>query len=128
MINLSAAGLFSGYFPKMARHGLCCSFLLFGFSAAYAQAFAWAGIKQGRIEAIDVTAGTNYGLRVFLESTPRMCEGSSGNFAFLNDTDSNYKAYVAALLLAKAQGSTVILHTTLDSSGYCKLGYLSVRN
>jgi len=35
-------------------------------------------------------------------------------------------AYVAAVLIAKAQGNLVRLYTKRDASGYCKVGYLAV--
>jgi hypothetical protein len=51
--------------------------------------------------------------------------GGVENFAYLLDTDSNYHAYVAVILMAKAQGLTVTFYTNKDASGYCHLGYIS---
>lgn len=60
---------------------------------------------------------------------PKLC-GNQFDWAFLNETDSNYKTFVSVLLAAKASQMSVTLHTNrtggLDS-GYCQIGYLSVR-
>ena len=87
-------------------------------------AHAWDGAVAGKIAAVDVTGGANFGFRVYLDPYQVMCTG--GPFwAYLNDIDSNYKSYVAALLLAKASGSRVLIYTT-NEGGYCHIGYLSV--
>jgi hypothetical protein len=65
-------------------------------------ATAWDGSVVGKIAAVEVTAGTNFGFPVWLVSAPQMYASGPG-WASLNDTDSNCKTYVAALLLAKAQ-------------------------
>jgi hypothetical protein len=87
-------------------------------------AHSWDGAVVGTIASLDVTGGSNYGLRIGLNDISSMCNGGE-NWAFLNDTDSNYKAYVAALLLAKAQGSRVAVYTMLEGS-YCHIGYISI--
>jgi hypothetical protein len=48
------------------------------------------------------------------------------NWAYVNSTDSNYAAYVAAVVMAKATGASVIIFQTKDANGYCQIGYLSV--
>ena len=75
---------------------------------------------------LDVTAGTAYGLRVYLAGvSSAMCTGSSTNWAYLNNTDSNYSTYLAALLMAKATGARVTLYLTF-AAGQCQIGYLTV--
>lgn len=86
----------------------------------------WDGAQTGRITVLDVTGGANYGLRVYLEGVGSMCNGGAA-WAYLLDTDSNYKAYAAALLMAKAQKSQVLVYTT-NKGGYCHIGYISVKD
>jgi hypothetical protein len=87
-------------------------------------AFAWDGVVSGTIVAVDVTGGNNYGFRVFVSGVTNMC-GTGSNWAYLNESDSNYKTYVAAILAAKAQGNSVTVFSTVVS-GYCQIGYISV--
>ena len=85
---------------------------------------AWDGQATGVPTGIDVTDGGQQGFVVYLPTA--MC-GNSYNWAYLNATDSNYPAYVAALLMAKAQGSTVVVFSNLDGNGYCHIGYVAIR-
>jgi len=88
---------------------------------AAAPAGAWDGFQTIVPGMVDVTAGNNMGFRVWGPT----CNGSA-NFAYLLDTDSNYSTYVAAILMAKAQGLSVTFYTTKDASGFCHIGYLTV--
>lgn len=54
-----------------------------------------------------------------------MC-GAGAKWAFLNEADSNYKVYVAALLMAKAQGSTVTVYSTNVDGAYCRIGHVAI--
>jgi len=93
--------------------------------AASVPAWAWDGAPSGKITSIDVTAGTNYAFRVYLNGGGiALCTNGTG-FAYLNEADSNYKVYVASLLMAKAQGSTVTLFVTTEG-GMCHIGYIGV--
>ena len=87
-------------------------------------ALAWDGVASGTIAAVEITGGNNFGFRVFVSGVTNMCNTGS-NWAYLNETDSNYKTYVAAILAAKAQGSSVTVYSTV-ASGYCQIGYISV--
>ena len=87
-------------------------------------AFAWDGVVSGTIATVQITAGQNFGFRLFLNGVTTMCTGGP-NWAYLNEADSNYKTYVAAFLLAKAQGNTVAVYTTLEN-GQCHIGYISI--
>lgn len=90
-------------------------------------ASAWDGTVSGQINQIDVTAAEGQALRVYIAGVSSMC-GNSVSWAYLNESDSNYKVYVAAALAAKAAGDPVIIYTTRDAAGYCKLGYFVVRS
>jgi hypothetical protein len=87
-------------------------------------ALAWDGYVQGTIYAISVTAGANFGFRVYLNGVTSTCTGGE-NWSYLNESDSNYKTYVAALMMAKSQGSTVHIYTYMES-GYCHIGHITV--
>jgi len=54
-----------------------------------------------------------------------MCSGGD-KWAYLNETDSNYKVYVSVLLAAKAQRSKVKLYTTNVNVTRCNIGYIAV--
>jgi hypothetical protein len=84
---------------------------------------AWDGTVSGVLGMIDVTDGASAGFRIYLPVA--MC-GNANNWAYLNNTDSNYGAYTAALLMAKAQGLTVYVYSNRDSNGYCHIGYIQV--
>jgi hypothetical protein len=87
---------------------------------------AWDGFVTGVVSSIQVTDGGNEGFRVYLANVTSMCTNDTTGTAYLNATDSNYNVYVAALMYAKAEGSSVGVYTTLDSAGACHIGYISV--
>jgi hypothetical protein len=86
-------------------------------------AYSWDGTVYGTISLIDVNSGP-LGYRVYLTGLPTMCTGGQ-NWAYLSDTDRNYKAYVSALTLAKALGGSVSIYSTLEG-GYCHIGYITI--
>ncbi|WP_188053385.1 hypothetical protein [Iodobacter fluviatilis] len=53
-----------------------------------------------------------------------LCNGGQ-SCACLNDSDGNYKVYVASLMQAKALGSQVTIYSTLKN-GFCHIGYISI--
>lgn len=85
---------------------------------------AWDGVITGNIQRIDITDGGNYGFKLFLVGYPALCSQGS-NYAFLLDTDSNYKTYVAVLLAAKISNIPVTLYTYNYGSG-CHIGYIAL--
>jgi hypothetical protein len=89
-------------------------------------AFAWDGVVSAKLVNTDVAPGGNYGFRIILAGSPIMCTGGP-NWAYLNDTDSNYKTFVAVLLMAKAQNTNITVFSTLEG-GYCHIGYVSSGN
>jgi len=104
---------------RLSLRALLCAglFALPGFS------LAWDGTVSGTLTQVDVTDGAFLGFRVYFPIA--MC-GNTNNFAYLNSADSNYSAYVGALLMAKAQGLTVYVYSNRDSNGYCHIGYISI--
>lgn len=98
------------------------SLLLGSVPFAFAQ---WAGSVAGKIQQFDVTAGGNFSFRVYLVNAPTMCAGGQ-NWAYLNESDSNYKTYLAALMMAKTLDSTVTIYTS-NVGGFCNIGYVMVR-
>jgi hypothetical protein len=90
---------------------------------ATSPAMAWDGIKSGTVQTIQVAAGNNYGFRVFVGDSSSMCTGGP-TWAYLNEADSNYKTYVAAILTAKASGTPVTIYSTLEGT-YCHIGFVT---
>lgn len=106
---------------------------LFGFIiATFLTSFshpvlAWDGVFTGKVAQIDlVSSGTNYGFRVYLENLPAICTGGP-NWAYINSTEDNYQAIASALLLAYSSGKTVTIYSNLQSTGYCKIEYVTLR-
>jgi hypothetical protein len=91
--------------------------------------FAWAGTVSGTVQMIDVAPGENYGFRVYIKDLPAMC-GNSNNWAYINESDSNYKTYVSVILAAKMAGTPVVIFSekeTTSGNNYCHIGYISLR-
>lgn len=100
------------------RKGLAIAVLLMCTSS---QAFAWDGIKSGKVTRVDVvTNGDNFGFRVYQDESP-MC-GTSESWGFVNKGDSNYDAMVALLMSAYMNGKSVTLLSTKEGA-YCHIGY-----
>jgi len=90
------------------------------------QVFAWDGIVDGKIHIISVAPGENYGFRVILDNTPALC-GNSHNWAYLNESASNYDAFVSVLLAAKMGDKNVKVYSNQQpGTGYCEIGYVGM--
>ncbi|MEZ0391230.1 MAG: hypothetical protein ACAH59_03375 [Pseudobdellovibrionaceae bacterium] len=101
----------------------------FGFvmvSLVSATSFAWDGTHMGKKISMVEFSTSNYHLRLRLEGSPALC-ASTAIWAYLNETDENFKAISAAVLSAKALNQSINLYTTKDATtGYCKIGYFAV--
>src|SRR5262245_48825225 len=100
----------------------CLGLLCFAWTTV---TFAWDGIVSGRVSQVDVTDGGNYGFRIILQNLPALC-GNANQWAYVDANSTNYSAYVATLLSAKALGDIVNVYSNRDPSGYCRIGYISV--
>lgn len=87
--------------------------------------YAWDGAVSGKIVGVDVTAGENYDLRVYLDSGA-LC-GNANTWAYVNRSNPNYEAYVSMVTYAFASGKNVTVYSTRDVNGYCQIGYFTVR-
>jgi hypothetical protein len=90
---------------------------------------SWGGTVAGKINSIDVAPGQNYGFRVSLINAPKLC-GNNHTWAYLNESDSNYKTFVSVLLAAKMADKQVVLYTNNESSSgksYCHIGYIVLK-
>jgi hypothetical protein len=87
-------------------------------------AMAWDGYVTGTVVALEITGGNNFAFRVHLAGATNIC-GNGMTWGYLNETDSNYKVYVAGILAAKAQGTAVSLYLTLEN-GYCHIGHIAL--
>ncbi len=107
----------------VARRSVLALLLLPVGSVALAQ---WNGSTIGRIHTIEVTALTNYPVRVALQCRPALCTAGH-TWAYVDGGNSNYKVMVAALLAANARASQVTLYTVHDASGmnYCRIEHLA---
>lgn len=78
---------------------------------------------SGKIQSLYISGEANFAVRVYLNGVGDPCGNGGSAFAFINANDSNYKVYVAGLMMAKAQGSTVYLVVTPDSAipSFCRL-------
>lgn len=83
----------------------------------------WDGTYTGTINNIQITEGASYAFRITLGGISSMCNG--GGFAFLNEADSNYRTYTAALMMAYAMGKTVTIYSN-TSYGHCRIGHISL--
>lgn len=90
---------------------------------------AWDGSVEGKIQNIDVAPGENYGFRLSLQNSPKLC-GNDHTWAYLNKSDSNYETFVSVLLAAKMAERSVRIYTTKETAsgnGYCRIGYIVLR-
>lgn len=104
------------------------NFLFVLLSCPFIVSANWHGSVTGKIKTVDVADGNNYGFRVTLNGSPKLC-GNEHTWAYINEADSNYQTFVAVLLAAKAAQFDVRLFTTRKNNtanGYCRIGYISV--
>ncbi len=88
----------------------------FGVNAAqWSSAFVLTGVF--------VSAEGNYHLRANGLPAAANCPGS---WAYINQSDSGSKEYMASLLLAYALGKQVSLYVAPDTNGYCHIIELQV--
>lgn len=89
-----------------------------------APAFAWDGVKGGKITGLDVTNAQNFGFRVYMDGTP-MC-GTTESWAYINKDWDNYQAMVSLLTSAYLAGKTVTIYTNKVGQN-CEIGYVAMR-
>lgn len=91
---------------------------------------AWDGAVTATVSAYEVVAleggGHNYDFRVHLSGVSAMCTGGA-SWGYINTDAGNYKATVAALILAHQTGKPVTIYSNKDALGYCQIGHLMVR-
>ena len=89
---------------------------------------------SGVIRRLLVVAGVagapgNADLRIWLSTTAPLCAGATdARWAFVNATDSNYKALLATAMLAHANNLTVLISASpgsVGSSTYCQLRWIA---
>jgi hypothetical protein len=100
-----------------------------GVTSFAANIFAWDGATNGVIFGLDVAPGENYGIRISLKNLPKLC-GNEHAWAYLNESDSNYKTFVSVLLAAKLADKPIAIFTsreTTSGNGYCHIGYIQLQ-
>jgi hypothetical protein len=87
---------------------------------------AWAGFYTSsfKITQYYVAAPGNYQYRISGLPVTSSCP-SSGDWAYLEDTDPGSKAYISAILSAFYAGNSVSLYVT-PVNGYCHIGEVVV--
>lgn len=86
---------------------------------------SWDGTERGEIGTIQVTAGHNFAFRVSFKDPINMCGEGSDDWAFLNEDDSNYQAYISAMLAARFSQTPVRIYTKVSTSGHCRIGHIA---
>ena len=103
-------------------------YIAFALAFLHLPSFAWDGSVAGKVSRIEVTSGNNYGFRVYLNGSPKLC-GNDHYWAYINESDSNYQTLVSVLLAAKAGQFNVRIYSNrkegLDD-GYCHIGYIAI--
>lgn len=92
-----------------------------GLSANALQAQTWQA-ASGTIRSVALSSASNEAFRIFLvngsaSALPSTC---SNDFAYINTSDDNYQAKVAALLSAYAQGKVVSINYTIVNN-FCQI-------
>lgn len=110
---------------------MMCRYLLSLLAAATLliprPAFAWDGAKTGRVVRIEATAGNNFAIRVYLDGVDEICGPGSVNWAYINDTASNYQAYVSYIVAARSSGAQLTIYSTAVQTFFgrlCEIGYI----
>lgn len=94
------------------------------FSFATSVALSWDGIATGKIVKMEITDSENFGVRVVLDKS--ICGSENLYWAYLNGSDSNYKTYVAALLMARALNQQITVYANKVWNGqFCHIGHLA---
>lgn len=94
-------------------------FLVLPFSAAFAQ----SSTREGTITNVYLSAGTNYGIRVYLvKNGVNQLSDCPGFWAYVNKDFDNYELYASSIVTSYAQGKKVTLVISKDAGGYCRLG------
>ncbi len=109
---------------KIMTRGLIPSVLAVCLMLLSGKAFAWDGVKYGKITGVDVTDAENFAVRVYLDGTP-VC-GTTESWGYVNKGHSNYEAMVAIINSAFLSGRQVTIYTN-RTGNYCEIGYLAVR-
>jgi hypothetical protein len=89
----------------------------------------WGGVVGGKIAQVHtVSTSGNADFRVYLVNSPVMCTGAiDPSWVFINNSNPNYKAIVANVLLAYSLNKTVTFYSnksTTGPAGYCEIGYM----
>ena len=96
------------------------------FILSSASAFAF-NVPQAKITYIEIQSGENYGFRVYLEGSPAMCDAGTKDWAYINESHSNYNTFVSALLAAKMSQTEVIIYANIRDGGFCEISSILLK-
>lgn len=91
------------------------------FAVLAPKAMAWDGSFSGQITQFEISATGNMGFRVYQYASGPMCGAGTQSWSFLEETDSNYKAFQQSLWMAKLLGKPPLVYTTKVGI-YCHIG------
>ncbi|MBW3532996.1 MULTISPECIES: hypothetical protein [Shewanella] len=101
-------------------------FLVFSLTLLPFSTIAWDGMVYGKVKAIHVTGHNNYDFRIELEDSPKLC-GNEHQWAYVNQSDSNYQTYSSVLIAANLAGKNITIYTNqekVSGNNYCHIGYV----
>lgn len=92
--------------------------MFIGSTVASAEDFAPTGL----VSRVWVAGGQNKGFRVYLKNKDTdPLSSCSYSFAYIDANHDNYQVVVSTLLSSYYQNKTVKLHTTKESTGFCRI-------
>ena len=90
---------------------------------------AWDGNVTGTVHQVHIVPleENDRSLRIVMEGNPKMC-GTNTDWAYLDESNSNYQVVVSALLAAKMSGSEISIYSNKNPAGdHCEIGYVILR-
>jgi hypothetical protein len=108
---------------------MACGLLMLA-NAAHAANQVTGTVRTTQTVAGAAGAPGNGDFRVWLNNVPSICPGATDEtFAFINSTDPDFKAVVAAVTMAYAMGKQLTIYTVpgpISTGTYCQIGWVMV--
>ncbi|WP_157597672.1 MULTISPECIES: hypothetical protein [unclassified Rhizobacter] len=111
------------------RRSIVAALMMFGLVAAPSAAEVSGTVSRIMVVTANAGAPGNADLRVYLSGVSACPGATDPNWAFLNLTDPNYKAVLAAVLTSQTTGKTLVMGTQPVALGggansYCQILYV----
>lgn len=96
---------------------------ILGLFMPLSAAFGQSSTREGTISNIYLSAGTNFGIRVYLlKNGVNQLSDCPGFWAYVNKDFDNYELYASSIITSYAQGKKATLVISKDAGGYCRIG------